>query len=89
MSGKNLLIATFPVENGLGIRAIVTRHNRLFYHKKWEREGNLGKFIGDLSRPDSEDEGSRIRFRYDVDEVGIEMEKLGASVEMVTPEFAA
>lgn len=80
MSGKNLLIVTFPVEKGLDIRSIITKHDSLFHHKKWERDGDLCRFIGDLSRPDTDDEGSNTRFLYDVDGVKLEMERIGATV---------
>lgn len=88
MSKEDRLIARFPPEKGPTIKAIVRRFNRLFHHTKWRRDGNLVELTGDICGPDTDDEGSRNRFLYDADEMRLQMENVGASVELHIAEFA-
>ena len=88
---SDVLIAKFPIEKGSIVRAIVEKHMRIFHSVGWEQEEALHsvKFTGQLARPDTDDEGSVGRFRYDADEVKTLMENEGASVVLQMPEFAA
>lgn len=88
MSKRDSLIAKFPPEKGRAIRATVNEFNRLFHHTSWGKDGDLVTLEGDICGPDSDDEGSRTRFLYDVDEVKSRMEDIGASVELHIAEFA-
>ncbi|MEK7659311.1 MAG: hypothetical protein AAB338_01485 [Patescibacteria group bacterium] len=85
--GKDSLVARFPIEKGPVIREIVKEFKHLFHHTRWEKDGNSMKLEGDICGPDSDDEGSRTRFLYDVEEMKIQMEEVGASVELRMTEF--
>lgn len=82
MSRRDYLIAKFPAEKGQAIRAVINQFDYLFHRASWKKEGDSVKLEGDICGPDSDDEGSRTRFLYDVDEIRLRMEGLGASVEL-------